>query len=82
MMKKTMCASLLASLGLLAGCATDGPATDGEAVRAIFASQAAPAQPRVEGGLDARAAVAGYANYQQSYVTPTAQDNASAFGNK
>ena len=45
-------------------------------------SQAVPAQPRVERGLDARAAVAGYANYQQSYVTPAAQDNASAFGNK
>lgn len=81
-MKTIPFASLLASLSLLAGCATDGPATNGDSVRAIFASQAVPAQPRMDRGLDARAAVAGYANYQQSYVTPAAQDSASAFGNK
>ena len=81
-MKTLLSASLLASLGLLAGCATDGPATNGDSVRAMLASQTIPSQPRVERGADGRAAVAGYANYQQSYVTPAAQSNASAFGDK
>ena len=79
-MKTILCASLLASLGILAGCATDGPATNGDSVRAMIASQAMPPQPRVERGSDARAAVAAYRNYQNSYVTPTSQGDASAFG--
>lgn len=81
-MKTILNTSLLAALGLLAGCATEGPATNGDSVRAMLASQAIPPQPRVERGADGRAAVAGYANYQQSYVTPAAQSNASAFGDK
>jgi len=79
-MKTILCASLLASSILLAGCATDGPATNGDSVRAMIASQAIPPQPRVEQGSDARAAVAAYGNYQSSYVTPTSQGDASAFG--
>lgn len=81
-MKTTLCASLLASALLLAGCATEGPATNGDSVRAMVASQTVPPQARVERGSDARAATAAYANYQNSYVTPTAQADGGAFGGK
>ena len=79
-MKTILCASLLATVTILAGCATEGPATNGDSVRAMIASQAVPPQPRVERGSDARAAVSAYANYQNSYATPTAQGDGGAFG--
>jgi len=73
-------ASLLASLTILGGCATEGPATNGDSVRAMIAGQTVPPQPRVERGMDARAAVSAYVNYQGSYATPTAQGDGGAFG--
>ena len=79
-MKNILCASLLATLTILAGCATEGPATNGDSVRAMIASQALPPQPRVDRGSDARAAVSAYANYQNAYATPTALGDGGAFG--
>ncbi|WP_306392987.1 hypothetical protein [Telluria beijingensis] len=81
-MNTTIRASLLASLTLLAGCATEGPATNGDSVRAMFAAQTAAPQPRVEQGSDARAAVSAYVNYQGTYANPTAQADGGAFGGK
>lgn len=81
-MKTIIRASLLASLAILAGCATEGPATNGDSVRAMIASQSVPPQARVERGSDARAAVSAYVNYQGSYATPTAQGDGGAFGGK
>jgi hypothetical protein len=69
-----------ACLAALGGCATHAPAGTGATVRAIMASQVLPPTPRKEAGTDATAAMAGYANYQQSYVTPTPQAE-SAIGN-
>ena len=81
-MKTIIFASLLASLALLAGCATEGPATNGDSVRAMFAAQTVAPQPRVERGVDARAAVSAYVNYQGSYANPAAQAEGGAFSGK
>jgi len=81
-MRTIICASLLASLTILGGCATEGPSTNGDSVRAMIASQTVPPQPRIERGMDARAAVSAYRNYQGSYATPTAQGDGGAFGGK
>lgn len=81
-MKTILRASPLASLLFLAACASEGPATNGDSVRAMLASQTVPPQARVERGSDARAAVSAYGNYQGSYATPTAQGDGGAFGGK
>jgi hypothetical protein len=63
----------LAGLASLGGCAYEGPAGNGNAVRAIMASQIIPPQPHPDTGTDGAAAAAAYANYKQSYASPTAQ---------
>jgi hypothetical protein len=75
--------SLLIFLALcsLAACAPASRTTSGATVRAIVASQTIPPQPRRETGTDGSAAVAAYANYQQSYVTPQTHSDGAAFGN-
>ncbi|QBE62214.1 hypothetical protein [Pseudoduganella lutea] len=70
----------VACLAAMSGCATRHPAGTGATVRAIMASQVVPAQPRPERGTDAAAAMAGYANYQRSYVTPTPQGDSAMIG--
>jgi hypothetical protein len=71
----------LAMCGLTA-CAPASMATSGNAFRAIVASQTIPPQPQRETGADGSAAVAAYANYQQSYVTPQTHADNAAFGSK
>ncbi|GGY91111.1 hypothetical protein ACFFTM_25300 [Pseudoduganella plicata] len=74
--------SLLIALALcgLPACAPASLATSGTTLRAIVASQTIPTQPRRETGTDGSAAVAAYANYQQSYVTPQTHADNAAFG--
>lgn len=83
MIHSRFCAGLLAlSLLALGGCASRMPAASGNSVRAIVASQIVAPQPPAPGAgrSDAAAAVAAYANYQQSYVTPVPQGERPAFG--
>jgi len=63
----------------LAGCATDGPTTNGDSVRAVIASQVIAPQARKETGTDGAAAIAVYKNYVQSYASPRPQVEDSAF---
>jgi len=74
--------SLLITVALcgLTACAPASLATSGTTVRAIVASQIVPPQPRRDTGIDGAAAVAAYANYQQSYVTPQTHADNAAFG--
>ena len=74
-------ALILVALG---GCASRMPADNGQRVRAIMASQVAAPTPPAQGAghTDGVAAVAAYANYQQSYATPVAQGDRPAFGAK
>jgi hypothetical protein len=75
--------TLLALGALLAGCAYEGPAGNGAAVRAIIASQIVPAQPRTgPQAADGAAAAAAYANYKQSYVAPTPQGDGAMVGHR
>lgn len=76
--------SFLIALALcsLVACAPASRATSGATVRAIVASQIIPPQPRPETAADGAAAVAAYANYQQSYVTPQPHADNAAFGRK
>lgn len=71
--------TMLAALAGLAGCAYEGPAGEGHAVRAIMASQIIVPQPhpqqQPQNGADAVAAAAAYANYKQSYQQPTPQSD-------
>lgn len=71
-----------AALAMLAGCAYEGPAGNGSAVRAIMASQVIPPQPRAETGTDGAAAAAAYANYKQSYAQPTPQGDSAMVGKR
>jgi len=71
----------LATCGLTA-CAPASLATSGTTVRAIVASQIIAPQPRPETAVDGAAAVAAYANYQQSYVTPQPHTDNAAFGGR
>jgi len=73
-------ASALATSAALGGCVAPTPSAGGNSVRAIMASQVVPPQARPATGSDAAAAVAAYANYQQSYVTPVPQGDSPAFG--
>lgn len=75
--------TLLALGALLAGCAYEGPAGNGAAVRAIMASQIVPPQPRTGAqAADGAAAAAAYANYKQSYVAPTPQGDGTMVGHR
>lgn len=79
-MKTLPVASMLAIALSLGGCATDGPATNGNSVRAIVASQTIAPQPnRPQTGIDGAAAIEGYKNYVESYDSPRPQLNDSAF---
>lgn len=69
-----------AACAALAACATDGPAGSGASARALLASQVMAPQPHAARGADAAAAVAGYANYQQSYVAPQPQGDSPLVG--
>ena len=80
MNRTTTFASTFAVCAALAGCIATTPSAGGQSVRAIMASQAMPPQPRPVTGNDGAAAVAAYANYQQSYVTPVPQGDSPAFG--
>jgi len=64
----------------LAACAPATRTTSGATMRAIVASQIIPPRPHPESGADGQAAVAAYANYQQSYVTPAGHADSAAFG--
>lgn len=66
----------------LSGCAYEGPAGNGSAVRAIMASQIMPPQPHPDTGTDGAAAAAAYANYKQSYVQPTPQGDSAIVGKR
>lgn len=77
--------SFLLLAAALAGCQAPYPndrGPYGAGVRATLASQIIPPQPRPDAGHDAAAAVAAYANYQRSYVTPTPQSDSPSFGSK
>lgn len=70
--------ALGAVLAALGGCALDGPAGNGDAVRSAMASQIVPPQPRAgRQGADGVAAAAAYANYKQSYAAPTPQGDSA-----
>jgi hypothetical protein len=80
-MKHSRILILAALLGALAGCATDGPATDGASVRSMVARQIANPEPqRAAGAIDGRTAVNMVRNYTDSYATPQPQQAGSAFG--
>lgn len=74
----------LATIASLYGCASDTGAANGRSVRAIMASQIVAPQPRsaASASSDSAAAVAAYANYQQSYVTPVPASDTPAIGKK
>jgi hypothetical protein len=72
----------LAALSGMAGCAYEGPAGNGSAVRAIMASQIIPPQPHADTGTDGVAAAAAYANYKQSYAQPTPQGDSAMVGKR
>ena len=74
--------AIACTLALLGGCATGTPTGTGNSVRAIMASQVVPPQVRPDTGSNAAAAVAAYANYQRSYVTPVSQTDTLTFGSK
>jgi len=75
--------AILALCALLTGCAYEGPAGSGAAVRAIMASQIVPPQPRTgPEAADGVAAAAAYANYRQSYVAPTPQGDSTMVGHR
>ena len=72
--------AILAAVG---GCASDSPAGDGSAVRALMASQVIPPTPqRGAGGTDAAVTGAALANYRQSFVAPPSQGDATIIGKK
>lgn len=76
-------AMALALCALLAGCAGEGPAGNGDAVRAIMAAQIVPPQPHTgPQAADGAAAAAAYANYRQSYVAPTPQGDSTMVGHR
>jgi acyl dehydratase len=75
-------ASLIVFACSLAGCAYEGPAANGSAVRTLMASQILPAQPHEDAGNDGDAAAAAYANYKQSFVTPVTQGDSPLVGGK
>ncbi|TWI67397.1 hypothetical protein IP91_01510 [Pseudoduganella lurida] len=64
----------------LAGCAAPERSANGHTVRAVMASQIVPPQPHEPGGTEAGPAVAGYANYQRSYESPTPQNGSAMVG--
>ena len=70
----------VAAFATLAGCASTDRSGTGTSVRAIMASQMLPPQPATATGTEATTAVAGYANYQRSYVTPTPQGDSAMIG--
>ncbi|HEX8605880.1 MAG TPA: hypothetical protein VF774_24775 [Pseudoduganella sp.] len=70
---------ILAATGMT-GCASQERSGTGTSVRAIMASQMLPPQPATNTGTEASTAVAGYANYQRSYVTPTPQTDSAMIG--
>ncbi|GGY40938.1 hypothetical protein [Pseudoduganella albidiflava] len=70
----------VAIVATLGGCAARDTSANGGSVRAIMASQVVPPQPRPASGTDAGTAVAGYANYVRSYVTPTPQGDSAMVG--
>ena len=82
MISPRFAAAALACTLALGGCAARMPADSGARVRAIMASQVVAPQPARPGAgqTDAAAAVAAYANYQRSYVTPTPQADSPTFG--
>jgi hypothetical protein len=79
MMTKRFAAMLAAAAtaAVLGGCAYEGPAGNGSAVRAIMASQIIPPQPHADTGTDGAAAASAYANYKQSYASPTPQSDST-----
>ena len=81
-MKRVYCiAATLAVAAALQGCAVYAPArADGAAVRQVMAAQTIAPTVRPDPGTDGAAAVAAYANYQRSYVTPVPQSDGAAFG--
>jgi hypothetical protein len=83
MIQSRFSAAMLAlTLLALGGCASRTSTVTGNSVRAIVASQIVTPQPPAAGAGrgDAATAVAAYANYQQSYVTPVPQGDSPAFG--
>ena len=70
----------IAAACCLSACAPATLTTSGTTLRAIVASQIIAPQPHRATGSDGQTAVAAYANYQQSYVTPAAQAANSTFG--
>lgn len=81
MIRLTTASTLALALAFaVSGCATDGPASSGDSVRAIVARQVVePAPQRQLSGVDGAAAAAAYKNYVDSYATPRPQVNDSAF---
>lgn len=75
--------ALGAVLAALGGCAYEGPAGNGEALKSAMASQIVPPQPRAgKQGADGVAAAAAYANYKQSYAVPTPQGDGAMVGHR
>ncbi|WP_305820897.1 hypothetical protein [Massilia brevitalea] len=82
-MNRILPIAALAFATVLAGCAgSRTAATSGQTVRAAFASQVLHPRPQAqpERGADGAAAAAAYANYQQSFATPTPQSDSPTFG--
>ena len=78
--------AMLTLMTSLAGCQSpfpnEHPKAYGAGVRALLASQIVTPPARAQQGEDGAAAVAAYANYQHSYVTPTPQSDSPSFGTK
>jgi len=82
-MNRIFSIAALTLLAILAGCASGRTsATSGHTVRAAFASQVMHPRPQAqpERSTDGAAAAAAYANYQQSFATPTPQSDSPTFG--
>jgi hypothetical protein len=81
-MMSIRCAAVFVLAAGLAGCAYQGPAADGNSVRALMASQTLPSRPQSETASEGSAAAAAYANYKQSFVAPAAQSDSPLISGK
>jgi len=72
--------AIVAAAVSMTGCAGTERSGTGASVRTIMASQMLPPQPQSTTGTEGSTAVAGYANYQRSYVTPTPQGDSAMIG--
>lgn len=81
-MKRLLIASVvLTCAATTSGCALYAPVREEQSVvRQVLSAQVIPPVRRPVAGTDGAAAVAAYANYQRSFVTPTPASDSATFG--